>query len=117
MGVMNALNNSLSSTNTVVKNKADLVVDLLIDTIENVYLIQPLVHLSIYGNKRAKPAIIQHLNGIYIYIYIMHRNNSRSTPYKANIINKTCTTCSIHTPGGEQDRDKDRSYTNDPDFI
>jgi hypothetical protein len=60
---MTSLSNNLSSTNVVVKNKADVLVDLIVDTVENVYLIQPLVHLSIYGNTRSKPAILLHLNG------------------------------------------------------
>ncbi len=60
---MGALSNNLSATNPAVKNNADVIVDLLVDTLENFYLIHPFVHSSIYGNPRSKPNIILHLNG------------------------------------------------------
>ena len=67
--IMNSIANGLSSTNSAVKNNADVLIDLLIDTVENVVLIQPLVHLALYANIRSKPLIIQHLCEILPDVY------------------------------------------------
>ena len=63
MLLLNYLANNLCSSNATLKNKADILIDLLIDTVENVCLVQPFVHISLYGNARAKPGIILHLCG------------------------------------------------------
>lgn len=56
--LMVSLSNNLSSTTTLIKNKADVIIDLLIDTVESQYLVQPLVHLCLYGNSRSKSILI-----------------------------------------------------------
>jgi hypothetical protein len=66
---MASLANNISSTTIPIKNKADVIIDLLIDTIENQYMIQPLVHLCLYGNARAKSMLLGHLNGKNIMRY------------------------------------------------
>jgi len=59
--LLSCLATNLCSTNVTLKNKADILIDLLIDTLENSCLIQPFVHITLYGNPRAKPGIILHL--------------------------------------------------------
>jgi hypothetical protein len=66
---MASLASNISSTAIPIKNKADVIIDLLIDTIENQYMIQPLVHLCLYGNARAKSTLLGHLNGISVIRY------------------------------------------------
>lgn len=61
--LLSCLANNLCSTNTTLKNKADILIDLLIDTVENIFLIQPFVHLISFGNARAKSILILHLCG------------------------------------------------------
>ncbi len=65
MLLLGCLATNLCSTNAPLKNKSDTLIDLLVDTVENVCLVQPLVHISLYGNPRAKPTIISHLCGIF----------------------------------------------------
>lgn len=64
MMLLNGLSNNICSANIALKNKADILIDLLIDTLESVCLVQPLVHLSLYGNTRARSTILLHLCGI-----------------------------------------------------
>lgn len=61
--LLNGLSPNLGSANAALKNKADILIDLLVDTIESVYLVQPLIHIGLYGNLRARPGVIQHLCG------------------------------------------------------
>ncbi len=61
--LLGGLCNNICSTNVPLKNKSDIIIDLLIDTIESVYLAQPFVHLALYGNARARPTIVLHLCG------------------------------------------------------
>lgn len=62
--LLNGLSNNICSTNTTIKNKSDTLIDLLIDTLESVCFIQPFVHISLYGNIRARSTILLHLCGI-----------------------------------------------------
>lgn len=61
--LLTGLSTNLCSTSTSLKNKSDTLIDLLIDTVENIYLVQPFVHIALYGNIRARPSIIIHLCG------------------------------------------------------
>ena len=59
--VLESLATNLCSTNVALKNKSDVLIDLLVETLEATTLIQPFVHVILYGNLRAKPIMIQHL--------------------------------------------------------
>ena len=69
--LLTALVNNLSSTNVTLKNKADILIDLLVDTVENSCLIQHFSHFSLFGSPRAKPIIIAHLCGILTNLTIL----------------------------------------------
>lgn len=70
--LLTGLSTALCSANAALKNKADLLIDLLIDTVETVHLAQPLVHIILYGNSRARPVMLVHLCGNCL-------SNSRNT--------------------------------------
>eukprot|EP00826_Nyctotherus_ovalis_P065707 TRINITY_DN9663_c0_g4_i1.p1 TRINITY_DN9663_c0_g4~~TRINITY_DN9663_c0_g4_i1.p1 ORF type:complete len:244 (+),score=55.97 TRINITY_DN9663_c0_g4_i1:206-937(+) len=57
--LLEPLSTNLSSTNLALKNKSDVLIDLLVETLEPTSLLQPFVHVMLYG--RAKVTMIQHL--------------------------------------------------------
>lgn len=61
--LLNGLSPNLGSTNAALKNKADILIDLLVDTVETVYLVQPFIHIALYGSLRSRSCIIHHLCG------------------------------------------------------
>jgi len=58
---LNSISLVLNTTNISVKNKADILIDLIIDTVECSCLVNPLSQLALYSNVRSKAAIITHL--------------------------------------------------------
>ena len=63
--VLTGLSANLCSTNILLRNKTDLLIDLLVDTLESDCLAEGLVHLALYGNSRARAPIISHLCGTF----------------------------------------------------
>jgi hypothetical protein len=66
--LLEGISNNLCSTNTILKNKSEMLLDLVIDTVESECLVQPLVHIALYGNARARATIIAHLCGTLIIL-------------------------------------------------
>lgn len=62
--MLESLASNLCSTNVALKNKSDVLIDLLVETLEALSLLQPFVHVIVYGNSRAKTIMIQHLGDI-----------------------------------------------------
>jgi len=67
--IINSVANMLSSANPSIKNNADILIDLIMDTIDNVFLIQPFAKLSQIANVRSKANIIQRLCEIIPEVY------------------------------------------------
>jgi len=67
--MLESLASNLCSTNVSLRNKSDILIDLLIETLEPVSLLQPFVHTIVYGNSRAKAIMIQHLCDILPDVY------------------------------------------------
>jgi len=65
--LLSGLSTNLCSTNSALKNKSEILIDLLIDTIESVYLVQPFINIALYENIRARPSVIFYLCGISIF--------------------------------------------------
>jgi len=65
--LLTGLSTVLCSANATLKNKADILIDLLIDTIETIHLAQPFIHLILYGNSRARSIMITHLCGNWLF--------------------------------------------------
>jgi len=61
--LLNGLSPNLGSMNAALKNKTDILIDLLVDTVESVCLVQPFIHVALYGSLRSRSGIIQHLCG------------------------------------------------------
>jgi len=76
--LLTGLSTNLCSTNAALKNKADILIDLLVDTVESIYLAQPFVHIALYGNSRSRPTIILHLCGIYLVSKVKNRYFARN---------------------------------------
>eukprot|EP00826_Nyctotherus_ovalis_P063302 TRINITY_DN9272_c0_g3_i2.p1 TRINITY_DN9272_c0_g3~~TRINITY_DN9272_c0_g3_i2.p1 ORF type:complete len:156 (+),score=13.87 TRINITY_DN9272_c0_g3_i2:92-559(+) len=55
---------NLCSTNAVLRDKTEILIDLLVGTVEGACLVQPLVHVALCGNARAKATIVTHLCGM-----------------------------------------------------
>ena len=66
--LLGGISSNLCSTNTILKNKSETLLDLVIDTVENDCLVQPLVYIALYGNDRLRATIITHLCGIIIIL-------------------------------------------------
>lgn len=71
---------NLCSTNTILKNKTEILLDLLVDTVEGRCLVQPLVHAALYGNARAKATIVAHLCGMNCLMVDVLPEVSKSRP-------------------------------------
>ena len=97
--LLTGLSTNLCSTNSSLKNKADILIDLLVDTVESVYLAQPFVHIALYGNARAKPVIILHLCGMLIINVIPNRHFAGDKSSKARTDWQICVSSSCKAIG------------------
>ncbi len=102
--LLNGLNNDICSTNVTLKNRADTLIDLLIDTVESSCLAQPFVHLSLYGNVRARPTIVLHLCGTLSLQYFLRRNPAGDPPHQAGPNHQIRVPGGDETAGRQQDR-------------